>query len=118
MKNFSSGKSTIIGQIEDGALFEKIADYVGNYELGQFQIYGYLKTKSKKFNTDQYSLYVNLADRFFLLNVPTWYGAELEKDFMASDETATDYFANASIKSIAPKATSKGNDTYQITIFE
>lgn len=117
MKNFSAGKSTIIGQIEEGAIFEKIGEYVGSYDQNVFTIHGYLKTRSQKFNKEQYSLYVNLGDRFFLLNVPDWYGIELEKDFMASDETAEQYFTGASIKTIESKHTKFGNGTHNITIW-
>lgn len=118
MKNFNAGKSTIIGQIEDGALFEKASAYVGEYAKGVFTIWGYLKTKSKTYNTDQYSLYVKLADRYFLLNVPAWYGSQLEEDFQNSTQTAEEYFSDASIKKIEMHDTKFNNQTASIEIYE
>lgn len=118
MKNFSSGKSTIIGQIEEGALFEKASAYVGEYAKGVFTIWGYLKTKSKTFGTDQYSLYVKLADRYFFLNVPAWYGVQLEEDFQKSEQTAEEYFSGASIKKIEMHDTKFSNKTASIEIYE
>lgn len=117
MKNFTSGKSTIIGQIEDGALFEKASAYVGTYDKDAFTIWGYLKTKSKTYGTDQYSLYVKLADRYFFLNVPAWYGSQLEDDFQKSSQTAEEYFGGASIKKIEMHDTKFNNQTASIEIY-
>lgn len=119
MKNFNQGKSTIIGTIEEGALFEKARGYVGKYDKGQINILGYLKTKSTNFpGTFNYSLYVEFADRKFLMNVPSAYGEALESDFLASDQTAEEYFGGASIKEIRQFTTKFNTTSFDISIYE
>ena len=118
MKNFKGGKSTMIVQIPEGVEFEKAKDYVGKYEKGDMVIMGYLKTKSEKYKTDNYSLYVIYKNQHKLLNVPGWYGRALEEDFIAEGSDAEKYFDNAYIKEIAPMSTKNGNDTINIDIYE
>lgn len=118
MKNFSSGKSTLIGQIDSSVKFEKGSDYAGKYEKGQFKVLGYLKTFSKKFKVDQYSLFVELGDIQFLMNVPNWYGEALAEDFQDSDQTAEEYFKDAFIEKIETYTTEYGTTSIRITIFE
>lgn len=118
MKNFTGGKSTIIGQIPEGVEFEKAKDYVGTYEKGDMVIRGYLKTKSQKYNTDNYSLYVIYKNEHKLLNVPGWYGKALEDSFIEEGSNAEEYFDNAYIKEIVPMGTKNGNDTINIVIYE
>lgn len=118
MKNFRGGKSTIIGQIPEGVEFEKAKDYVGSYEKGDMVVRGFLKTTSKKYNSDNYALYVIYKNEHKLLNVPTWYGKALEEDFIAEGSDAESYFDNAYIKEISPMSTKNGNNTIQIDIYE
>lgn len=118
MKNYTGGRSTMIGQIPEGVEFEKAKDYVGTYEKGDMVIRGYLKTKSTKYNTDNYSLYVIYKNEHKLLNVPGWYGKALEQDFTESGSDAETFFDGAYIKSIEPMSTKNGNDTINIVIYE
>ena len=117
MKNFRSS-STMIGQIPEGLEFEKAKDYVGDYEKGVFVVLGYLKTHSKKFNNDNYSLFCLLNNEHKLLNVPGWYGKALEDSFIEEGSNAEEYFDNAYIKEIVPMGTKNGNDTINIVIYE
>lgn len=118
MKNFSSGKSTLIGQIDSSVKFEKGTEYAGKYEKGQFKVLGYLKTFSEKFKTDQYSLFVELGDVKFLMNVPKWYGEELDDDFVDSEQSAEEYFKDAFIEKIETYTTDYGTTSIRITIYE
>lgn len=118
MKNFSSGKSTLIGQIDSSVKFEKGTEYAGKYEKGQFKVLGYLKTFSEKFKTDQYSLFVELGDVQFLMNVPKWYGEALAEDFQNSGQTAEEYFKDAFIEKIETYTTDYGTTSIRITIYE
>lgn len=117
MKNFRNNKGTLIGQIPEGIEFEKSKDYVGSYKMGDVQVLGYLKTKSEKYKTDNYSLYVDFKGTKKLLNVPAWYGKQLEEDFLAEGGNPEDYFKDAFIHTIEPIETSKG-DSVAIEIFE
>lgn len=117
MKNFKNNKGTLIGQIPEGVEFEKSKDYVGSYEKGDIQVLGYLKTKSDKYKTDNYSLYVDFKGKKKLLNVPTWYGKQLEEDFIQEGGDPESYFKDAFIKTIEPLATGKG-DSISIEIYE
>lgn len=118
MKNFKGGKSTIVGQIPEGTEFEKAKDYVGTYAKGDMVIRGFLKTRSEKYHTDNYSLYVIYKNQHKLLNVPGWYGKALEEDFIAEGSDAEKYFDNAYIKEISPVETKNGNGTINIDIYE
>ena len=117
MRNFKGNKGTLIGQIPEGVEFEKIKDYVGSYEKGDFKILGYLKTKSEKFKTDTYNLYCELKGTPKLLTVPSWYGKQVEEDFIAEGSDPDKYFQDAFIEKVEPIETSKG-ESVQITIFE
>ena len=116
MKNFKGG-STLIGQIPEGLEFEKIKDYVGKYEKGEFVIFGYLKTHSDKYNRDNYSLYCELKGQPKLLNVPGWYGSQLEEDFKAEGGNPEEYFKDAFIEIIEPYDTKSGQSV-SIQIYE
>lgn len=117
MKNFKGSKGTLIGSIPEGIEFEKAKDYVGSYDKGDFVVLGYLKTKSTKYNTDNYSLYCKLKGADKLINVPGWYGTQLEEDFLNEGGDPEVYFKDAFIKIIEPVSTSKG-DTVTIEIYE
>ena len=116
MKNFRSS-STMIGQIPEGLEFEKAKDYVGEYEKGVFVVLGYLKTHSKKYNNDNYSLFCLLNNEHKLLNVPGWYGKKLEEDFLKEGGDPEKYFDSAYIKTISPLETDKG-ESVSIEIYE
>lgn len=117
MKNFKNGKGTLIGQIPEGIEFEKSKDYLGKYEKGDLQVMGYLKTKSEKYKTDNYSLYVDLKGTKKLLNVPSWYGKQLEEDFLEEGGDPEVYFKDAFIEQIETLSTGKG-DSVSITVYE
>lgn len=117
MKNFKNGKGTLIGQIPEGIEFEKSKDYLGKYEKGDLQVLGYLKTKSEKYKTDNYSLYVDLKGTKKLLNVPSWYGKQLEEDFLEEGGDPEAYFKDAFIEQIETLSTGKG-DSVSITVYE
>lgn len=116
MKNFKGG-STLIGQIPEGLEFEKAKDYIGTYEKGDFAVLGYLKTHSDKYNRDNYSLYCELKGAAKLINVPAWYGSQLEEDFRAEGSNAEVYFKDAFIKTIEPYNTKSG-ESVSIEIYE
>ena len=120
MKNYTKGKRTMIGEIPEGIEFKKCADYVGSYDEGDLIIMGYLKTRSELYNKDQYSLLISdqrgKKDTMFFLNVPAWYGAELEQDFLNSGEDAETFFA-ASIEAIESFETKYKKDSYNIMIY-
>ena len=116
MKNFKGG-STLIGQIPEGIEFEKIKDYVGTYEKGDVVIQGYLKTHSEKYNRDNYSLYVLFKGTPKLLNVPGWYGSQLEEDFRAEGGNAEEYFKDVFLNMVEPYSTKSG-DSVSIEIYE
>ena len=117
MKNFKNNKGTLIGQIPEGLEFEKSKDYFGKYEKGDFAVLGYLKTKSEKYKTDCYSLYCDLKGVKKLLNVPSWYGSQLEEDFLAEGGDPETYFKDAYIETIEELDTNKGKSV-SITIYE
>lgn len=117
MKNFKGGKSTMIGQIPEGVEFEKIKDYLGEYAKGDVVIMGYLKTHSKKFDSDNYSLFVDFKGTPKLLTVPGWYGTQLEEDFLEEGTSAEEYFKDAFLKKVEPLSTGKG-DSVSIEIYE
>lgn len=118
MKNYSKGKGTLIGEIPEGTQFEKIADYVGPYNEGQFKVLGYLKTHSDLYNKPSYSLYCDLDGKKILLNIPTWYGSQLEEDFLESKQEPEEFFGGASIKEITTWETKFKNNSYNIEIYE
>lgn len=117
MKNYSRGKGTLIGEIPEGTKFEKIADYVGPYKEGQFKVLGYLKTHSDLYNKPSYSLFCDLDGKKILMNVPAWYGAQLEQDFQESKQGPEEFFG-ASIKEITTWETKFKNNSYNIEIYE
>ena len=117
MKNFKNNKGTLIGQIPEGLEFEKAKDYIGKYERVEFAVLGYLKTKSEKYKTDCYSLYCDLRGVKKLLNIPSWYGSQLEKDFLAEGGDPETYFNGAYIETIEKLDTNKG-ESVSITIYE
>lgn len=117
MKNFKNSKGTLIGQIPEGIEFEKSKDYIGQYEKGDMAVLGYLKTKSEKYKSDNYSLYIDLKGTKKLLNVPGWYGKQLEEDFLAEGGDPETYFKDAFISKIEPLSTGKG-ESVSIEIYE
>lgn len=117
MKNFKNNKGTLIGQIPEGVEFEKSKDYIGKYEKGDVAVLGYLKTKSDKFKTDNYSLYVEFKGQPKLLNVPGWYGKQLEEDFLSEGGDPESYFKDAFIETIEPIETQRG-ESISISIYE
>lgn len=127
MKNYSNeAKSTTIEKINEGANFVKITDLFPNIDENNpvncgrdaIKILGYLKTHSAVYNKDQYALYVNFNGVYYLLNVSTWYGKRLEKDFNESGLTAADFFKDVSISSIEAFKTKFNTLSYNIKIFE
>lgn len=118
MKNYSRGKGTLIGEIPEGTEFEKIADYVGSYKKDQLKVLGYLKTHSDLYNKPSYSLFCDHKGKKILLNVPAWYGSQLEEDFLESKEYPEEFFGGASIKEISTWETKFKNNSYNIEIYE
>lgn len=117
MKNYSRGKGTLIGEIPEGTKFEKIADYVGTYKKGQFKVLGYLKTHSDLYNKPSYSLFCDLDGKKILMNVPAWYGSQLEQDFQESNQLPEEFFGTF-IKTIITWETKFKNNSYDIEIYE
>ena len=122
MKNFTnpSGR-TLVEEIPQGLTFQKIRDvFKLPFEApkGDVKILGYLKTKSSKFKEYSYALFIDHKGLKTLINIPNWYGEQLDDDFINSGLTAAEYFDDAYIKSIEAVPTKAGSDTYVITIFE
>lgn len=118
MKNYSKGKSTLIGEIPEKCEFKKISDFVGSYNPGELKILGYLKTHSELYDKDSYNLFIERGKEKFFLGVPAWYGKKLESDFKESGETPETFFGGASVQNIETFKTKFGNDSYNIIIFE
>ena len=117
MKNFTSERSTVIGNIEKGTPFKKAKDFVGKYKDGEFFVLGFIKTHSDMYDKDQYSLYVLYQGEKFLMNVPNWYGSKLEYDFNVSKLTPEEYFNNACIDTIKTFKTKYNTESINITIY-
>lgn len=117
MKNFTAGKSTIIGTIEKDTPFKKAKDFVGEYSEKEMRVLGYIKTHSDMYNKDQYSLYVDYQNSKMLLNVPSWYGEKLEEDFNESGIAPDRYFANAYIRKIETFQTKYNTASLNILIY-
>ena len=118
MINFTSNKSTVIGKIKVNTPFKKAKDFIGSYEKGSMKVMGYLKTHSDMYDKDQYSLYVNFEGNYIFINVPTWYGERLDRDFQSSNLTADEYFENASIKEIQTFKTKFNTESVNVVIYE
>lgn len=121
MKNYSSKRKTLTIDISDQVPFIKIKDLFPNekkFKKGDVPILGYLKTRSSKYNTDNYSLLVNVKGDYYLMNVPLWYGESLAEDFEASGVDALTFFDDAYIKEIEEIETKSGNNTFNIVIYE
>ena len=122
MKNFSNKKSkTLIKQVGENTPFIKIKDLFPKkrkFEKGELPILGHIKVHSKMYDKDQYSLLVNYEGVDYFLNVPSWYGASLEDDFKASDQTAEQYFDNAYIKEFEEFETKFNNNSMNVIIYE
>lgn len=118
MKNFSSGKSTIVGQIPEGTPFTKAKEFLGNYAKGDMQVLGFIKTKSEMYNKDQYALFVKKGKEHMLMDVPTWYGSALEDDFVDEGSNATEYFKDAFIESIEEFDTKYNTKSVNINIYD
>ena len=116
MKNYAGGKSTVIGEIPKDTEYKKIKDYVGEYEVGEMKVLGYIKSHSDLYNKDQYSLFIEYKEAKFLLNVPAWYGSRLEEDFQGGNETAEEFF-NCYIMEIEEFTTKNGNKSHNIIIW-
>ena len=118
MKNFSSGKSTIVGQIPENTPYTKAKEFLGTYDQGQMQVLGFIKTKSEMYNKDQYALFIKKEKDHMLMDVPSWYGSALEDDFKESGQNASEYFKDAFIKEISEFETKFNTKSVNITIYE
>ena len=126
MKNYSSRKNTYTGRLDKEIPFIKKGELVGKWAYGALMVRGYLKTFSEKFKTYQYSLYLDgkehkIADTGYtaiLLNVPEWYGKQLEEDFIESGQSAEEFFEDAYVESIEVVETKFGTNTTVIRIHE
>ena len=122
MKNFSSKKSrTLIKEMGDQTPFIKIKDLFGDktqFKKGEVQVLGFIKVKSDMYDKVQYSLAITYKDTDYFLNVPSWYGANLDEDFQNSEQTAAEYFKDAFIKEIEEFPTKFKNNSYNIIVFE
>lgn len=126
MKNYSSKKNTYTGRLDNEIPFVKKGAVTGKWAKGALMVRGYLKTFSEKFKNYQYSLYLDgrenkIADTGYtaiLLNVPEWYGKQLEEDFLQSGQTAEDFFEDAYVESIETVETKFGTNTTVIRIYE
>lgn len=122
MKNFSSKKSrTLIKEMGDQTPFIKIKDLFGDktqFKRGEAQVLGFIKVKSDMYDKVQYSLAITYKDTDYFLNVPSWYGANLDEDFQNSEQTASEYFKDVFIKEIEEFPTKFKNNSYNIIIFE
>lgn len=126
MRNYTARKNTFIGRLDKDIPFVKKGEVVGNWEKGKLRCRGFLRTHSERFNKDQYSLFIESTEGHIagtksnavLLNVPTWYGEQLEDDFTDSGLLAEDFFKDAWIKSIEMQDTKYGTKTAVITIYE
>lgn len=137
MKNYkSTGKSSVVGEIPEQMYYVKAKDILGEYEKGELQVLGFLKTKSQLYNRDQYCLFIKcnttkvipaivnermaagVDHPYLFLNVPEWYGTRLEEDFKSEDVPAEEFFKDAFIEIIEELPTDKGNNTIDILIYE
>lgn len=118
MKNFKSGKSTIVGQIPENTPYTKAKEFIGTYKSGEMQVLGFLKTKSEMYNKDQYALLIKKGKDFMLMDVPNWYGSNVEDDFCDSEQTAEEYFKDAFIKEISEFDTKFNTKSVNIEIYE
>ena len=117
MKNFTMRNSTIVGTIPENTPFTKASEFVGEYAKGDLQVLGFLRTHSEKFNKDQYSLFIKKKKTHMLMNVPGWYGEQLEDDFVDEGSNAEEYFKDAFISSITEFDTKYGNKSINIEIY-
>lgn len=118
MKNFKSNKPvTITCPIDKGVPFKKAKDFIGTYEEKEMKILGFIKTYSDMYDKDQYSLYVDYQNNKVMINVPAWYGAKLEEDFLNSSESPEEYFANAYVKEIVEFSTKYNSKSVNIIIY-
>ena len=137
MKNYkSTGKSSVVGEIPEQMYYVKAKDILGEYEKGELQVLGFLKTKSQLYNREQYCLFIKgnlnkmipaivngrmaaeVDHPYFFLNVPEWYGKRLEEDFKSEDTTAEEFFKDAFIEFIQELPTNKNSNTIDILIYE
>lgn len=125
MKNFSNNKQrTLVKEAGDNVAFIAIKDLFPDpkkrtFEKGEIPILGYIKVNSKTYQGKvNYSLLINYKGTEYFLNVPTWYGEQLEEDFIAEAQPAAEYFDNAYIKEIEEFETKYKNNTFNIIIFE
>ena len=118
MKNFNAGKSTIGIQLPNKPDFVRAKDFVGKYKKGEMQVCGYIKTHSELYNKDSYSLAVIYKNEGLFLNVPAWYGEQLDKDFRESGQDAEEYFADSFVKEISTFTTKFNTESVKITVFE
>ena len=137
MKNYkSTGRSSVVGKIPEQMYYVKAKDILGEYEKGELQVLGFLKTKSQLYNRDQYCLFIKCSTTkmipaivnermaagvdhpYFFLNVPEWYGKRLEEDFKDADVPAEEFFKDAFIEFIEELSTNKNSNTINILIYE
>lgn len=125
MKNFSNNKQrTLVKEAGDNVAFIAIKDLFPDpskrtFEKGEIPILGFIKVNSKTYQGKfSYSLLINYKGTEYLMNVPSWYGDQLEEDFLAEGKPAAEYFDNAYIKEIEEFETKYKNNTFNIIIFE
>lgn len=121
MRNYSNQKNTLAVQIPEETPYIKMKDLFPKektFEKGDVPILGYIKHKSDRYDGMSYALLVNVKGEMYFMNVPSWYGDQLDADFNESEQTAAEFFDNAFIKEIEIRPTKKGNDTFNVIIFE
>lgn len=118
MRNFKSGKSSIVGQIPENTPYTKAKEFVGTHKQGEMQVLGFIKTKSEMYKKDQYALLIKKGKDYMLMDVPNWYGSNLEDDFCDSEQTAEEYFKDAFIKEISEFDTKYNTKSVNIEIYE
>lgn len=118
MKNFNAKKSTIGIQLPNKPDFVRAKDFVGKYKKGEMQVCGYIRTHSELYNKDSFSLAVIYKNEGLFLNVPAWYGEQLEDDFVDSGQDAEEYFADSYVKEISTFTTKFNTESVRITVYE
>jgi len=118
MKNFNAKKSTIGIQLPNKPDFVKAKDFVGKYKKGEMQVCGFIRTHSELYNKDSYSLAVIYKNEGLFLNVPAWYGEQLEDDFVDSEQDAEEYFKDSYVKEISTFTTKFNTESVKITVYE
>ena len=125
MKNFSNNKArTLVKEAGENVPFIGIKDLFPDpekrvFKKGDIPVYGFIKVNSKTYKDKvNYSLLIEYKGEEYFLNVPSWYGAELEEDFTNEAQPAAEYFKDAFIEKIEEFETKYKNNTYNIIVFE